>query len=128
LPEHARRAKAEVHPEVRKEVLKELQPHEQLLLLAIARRLKTSKRAYALTGEVKRSYRIVCEEYDEKPRGHTQLWEYLKRMEGLGLVELQISRKLHRGRTQRISVPDVPVAMLEEELERLLKAQVITKR
>jgi hypothetical protein len=49
-------------------------------------------------------------------------------MEGLGLVELQISRKLHRGRTQRISVLDVPVAMLEEELERLLKAQVITKR
>lgn len=127
-PEHARRAKIEVHPEVRKEVLRELKSHEQLLLLALARRLKASKRAYVLTGEVERSYRVVCEEYDEKPRKHTQLWGYLKRMDGLGLVDLQISKKLHRGRTQRISVADVPVTMLEEELERLLKAQVISKR
>ena len=127
-PEHARRAKIEVHPEVRKEVLRELKPHEQLLLLALARKLKISKRAYVLTGEVERSYRVVCEEYGEKPRRHTQLWGYLKRMDGLGLVDLQISKKLHRGRTQRISVVDVPVTMLEEELERLLKAQVISKR
>jgi len=127
-PEHARRAKIEVHPEIRKEALRELRLHEQLLLLALARKLRISKRAYALTGEVERSYRVVCEEYGEKPRKHTQLWGYLKRMDGLGLVDIQISRKLHRGRTQRISVADVPVTMLEEELERLLKAQVISKR
>lgn len=122
-PEHARRAKAEVYPEVRKEVLEELQLHEQLFLLALARKLRISKRAYALTGEVERTYRVVCEEYGEKPRGHTQLWEYMKRMEGLGIIDAQISRRIHRGRTQRISVPDVPVAMLEEELEKLLKAR-----
>jgi cell division control protein 6 len=122
-PEHARRAKIEVHPEVRKEALRELQPHERLLLLALARKLKISKRAYALTGEVEKSYRVVCEEYGENPRGHTQLWGYLKRMDGLGLVDLQMSRKLHRGRTQRVSVADVPVTMLEEELEQLLKGK-----
>jgi cell division control protein 6 len=126
-PEHARRAKIEVHPEVRKEALRELQLHEQLLLLALARKLKISKRAYALTGEVEKSYRVVCEEYGENPRGHTQLWGYLKRMDGLGLADLQISRKLHRGRTQRVSVADVPVTMLEEELEHLLKAHGISQ-
>ena len=121
MPEHARRAKAEVYPEVKREVIRDLQLHEKLFLLAVARKLKISKRAYALTGEVEKSYRVVCEEYDEEPRKHTQLWEYLNRMEGLGLVDLQPSGERHRGKSQRISVPDIPVATLERELERLLK-------
>jgi len=102
-------------------VIRDLQLHEKLFLLAVARKLKVSKRAYALTGEVEKSYRVVCEEYDEKPRKHTQLWEYLNRMEGLGLVDLQPSGERHRGKSQRISVPDIPVATLEREIERLLK-------
>lgn len=126
MPEHARRAKAEVYPEVKREVIRDLQLHEKLFLLAVARKLKVSKRAYALTGEVEKSYRVVCEEYDEKPRKHTQLWEYLNRMEGLGLVDLQPSGERHRGKSQRISVPDIPVATLERELEKLLKT--ISKR
>ena len=122
MPEHARMAKAEVYPEVKREVIRDLQPHEKLLLLAVARKLKVSKRAYAVTGEVERSYRVVCEEHGEKSRKHTQLWEYLRRMEGLGLVDLQPSGETHRGKSQRISVPDIPVVTLERELERLLKA------
>ncbi len=121
MPEHARRAKAEVYPEVKREVIRDLQLHEKLFLLAVARKLKISKRAYALTGEAEKSYRVVCEEYDEEPRKHTQIWEYLNRMEGLGLVDLQPSGERHRGKSQRISVPDIPVVTLERELERLLK-------
>ncbi len=126
-PEHARQAKAEVHPEVRKEVLAELQLHEQLLLLALARRLKRTERAYALTGEVEGAYKVVCEEHEEKPRKHTQLWEYLKRMDGLGLVDTQMSHKPPRGRSKRISIPDVPVAMVGKELEKLLKKSKSSK-
>lgn len=120
-PEYARQAKAEVHPEVRKEVLAELQLHERLLLLALARRLKITERAYALTGEVEEAYEVVCEEHGKEPRKHTQLWGYLKHMDGLGLVDTRPSGRPHRGRSKRISVPDVPVSMLEKELERLLK-------
>ncbi len=120
-PEYARQAKAEVHPEVRKEVLAELQLHERLLLLALARRLKITERAYALTGEVEEAYEVVCEEHGEEPRKHTQLWGYLKHMDGLGLVDTRPSGRPHRGRSKRISVPDVPVSMLEKELEKLLK-------
>jgi cell division control protein 6 len=118
-PEHVRKAKAEVYPEVQKEVLKDLQSHEQLVLLALARRLKISGQAYALTGELERAYRVVCEEYDEQPRGHTKLWDYLKRMEDLGLVDTQPSGKQFRGQSRRVSIPDVSVAVLESELERL---------
>jgi len=38
------------------------------------------------------------------------------------VVDLQPSGKGRRGKSQRISVPDIPVATLEKELERLLKA------
>lgn len=127
IPEYARRAKAEVYPEVRKEVLRDLERHEQFTLLGLARRLRISGRAYALTGEVERAYRVVCEEYGERPRKHTQLWEYLRHMEGLGLVNVQPSGPPHRGRSRRISIPDVPVAILEGELERTLK-QPLKKR
>lgn len=121
VPEHVRMAKAEVYPEVRREVLLELQPHERLVLLAAARRLRASKLAYALTGEVEGAYRLACEEYRERPRAHTQLWECLQRLDALGLVDLQPSGKGHMGKSLRISVPDVPVAMLESELKRLLR-------
>ena len=122
-PEHARRAKADVYPEMKKEMLQDLHPHEKLLLLAVARKLKFSKRAYLLTGEAEQGYRVVCEEWGERPRGHTQLWGYLKRMDGLGLIELKPPGKENRGRSMHISVPDVPVAMLESEIERLLKSK-----
>ena len=120
MPEHARQAKVEVYPEVKREVLRDLQPQAQLLLLAVTRKLRLSKRAYVLTGEIKQSYRVACEEYGERPRAHTQLWEYLKQMEGLGLVDLQPSGERHRGQSRRISVPDVPVKVLERELEKIL--------
>jgi cell division control protein 6 len=122
-PEYVRIAKAEIYPEIKKEVLHDLQLHEKLLLLAIAQKLKHSNRAYLLTGEAEQSYRLVCEEYGEYPRKHTQLWEYLERMEGIGLIDLRPSGKEHRGRSTRISIPDIPVTILGSELKRSLKAK-----
>ncbi len=119
--EHAREAKAEVHPEFKKEVLQEIQLHEKILLLAVARKLKITDQAYAITGDVEKSYQVVCEEYEETPRKHTQVWEYLKRLEGLGLIELQISGAGQRGMSTKISIPDIPVAWLEKELVSSLK-------
>ncbi len=119
--EHAREAKTEIHPEFKKEFLRELQLHERLLLLAIARKLRITDQAYAITGEVEKSYEVVCEEYEEAPRKHTQLWEYYKRLEGLGLIELQSSGVGQRGMSTKISIPDVPLTWLEKELVSNLK-------
>ncbi len=121
LPEHARQSKADVQPEIRRDVLEDLQIHEQILMLALVRRLKITKEAYALTGDLVDSYRVVCEEYREDPRKQTQVWEYLKKLEGLGLVETRPSGASHRGRSRQVSVPDVPLASLEKDLEKVLK-------
>lgn len=119
-PEHVRQAKAEVYPEVKREVLDELQLHEKLALLAVARKLRISRCAYVTTGDAEKSYHVVCEECGEEPREHTQFWEYIRRMDGLGLVDLEPSGLGHRGHSLRISVQEAPVEWLEREVEKLL--------
>jgi cell division control protein 6 len=123
LPEHAREAKAEVHPEIRKETLGELSLQEKLLLLALARRLRISKKAYAMTGEIEKSYQVVCEEYGERARKHTRLWEYFKNLESAGLVDLQPSGPGQRGTSTKVSIADIPVVWLEKELVKILKGK-----
>ncbi len=120
-PEHARKAKADVYPEIKKEVLKDLQQHEKLALLAVARKLVISKQAYALTGEVEKTYRVVCEEYKEEPRKHTQFWGYLQRISALGIVDIKPSGPGQRGQSLRVSVQEAPAAWLEREIEQLLE-------
>ena len=122
-PDHARQAKAEIYPEVKREVLRELHPHEKMVLLAIVRKLMISKRAHVLSDDVEKSYHVVCEEYREKPRLHTQFWEYLKRIEGLGLIDLKPPKSRRMGRHFNISLQEVPVSWLEKELERLLESR-----
>ncbi|MFH1821085.1 MAG: ORC1-type DNA replication protein [Methanobacteriota archaeon] len=122
-PEHARKAKANVYPEIKKEVMRELQLHEMLALLAVVRKLVLSERAYALTGDVEKTYRVVCEEYGEEPRKHTQFWEYLQRVSALGLVDIKPSGPGQRGQSLRISVQEAPAEWLEKEMVRLLESR-----
>ncbi|MEM4202267.1 MAG: ORC1-type DNA replication protein [Candidatus Hadarchaeum sp.] len=122
-PEHARKAKAEVYPEIKREILRDLQLHEKLTLLAVARKLFLSKRAYAFTGDVEKTYRLVCEEYREEARRHTQFWEYLQRLGAMGLVDIKPSGVGQRGQSLKISIQEVPAEWLEKELEKLIKGK-----
>lgn len=120
-PNHVRRAKAEIHPEIRKDVLLDLSKHELLFLLALSRRLKISGSAYALTGEVEEAYHVVCEEYEEEARAHVQFWNYIKKIDNLGVIDTEPSSKGHVGRSQKISISDVPPDMMEKEIEKILE-------
>ena len=118
LPRHVRGAAATLYRGLRAEELKSLSLHEKLLLIAIARCFRESTKAYASTGEVEEAYRLVCEEFGEKPRGHTQLWKYLRRLRGLEVVS--ISLEATRGRTHRIALR-VPAGAIEGEVKRLIE-------
>lgn len=122
LPNHARKAKAEVHPGVRRDVLADLKKHELLTLLAIGRKLKISNSAYVLTGEVEEAYQVVCEEFGEEPRGHTSFWKYINNLDSLGIVDTQESVEGHRGKSKKISVSDAPPEMMEEAIAKILKS------
>ncbi len=120
--EHVRAAKAEVHPHVTETKLLDLDTQRQLTLLAVARVLKAGG-AYAITGEVEERYALVCEEFDERPRAHTQFWTYLQDLEAGGFIDTKRSGKGIQGTTTVISLPDVPARELETKLLQILQAR-----
>lgn len=117
--EHVRSAKAHVHPTDVQERLGLIDVPKKLVLLAIAR--KSRKKAYITMGDAENAYLIVCEEYGEKPRGHTQFWKYVNELDALGLVDTKLSGEGVVGKTTLISLPEIPAKVLNDNLERSLK-------
>lgn len=117
--EHIRAAKAETHSVVTESKLRELERHQQLVLLGVARSLKKGD-AFITTGDAEDRYRLACEEKGEMPRAHTQFWTYIKELEAAGLVSARRSGKGMTGSTTLISLPDIPARALEEKLGEIL--------
>jgi len=115
-PEHVRFAKAETYRTITEEKLGELDKSKKVALLAIARKMKKS--AYINTGEAEDAYAVVCEEFGEKKRGHTQFWKYIKDLNALGFIDTKISGEGVVGKTTLISLSEIPAGQLEEILER----------
>lgn len=122
-PECVRKAVASVYPVVGKDIISSLSLHEKLFLLGVARRFKQAGSAYMSMGEAEVAYAIVCEEYGEKQRGHTQLWKYVKELSALGIIKTELSGVGQRGKTTYISLPKVPASDLEKELSKVLYAR-----
>jgi cell division control protein 6 len=118
-PDHVRKAAATLFPALRTESVMRLSLHEQLALLAVARFFRHSAETHATTGQIEEAYHVVCEEYGEKPRGHTQFWKYLNQLRWLDVVSSTL-RASGKGRTQLISLPKVPAEDLEREVTRIL--------
>lgn len=117
--EDVRTAKAGIYSVITEEKLRDLDKQKKLVLIAIARTLR--KKAFAMTGEVEKAYFVVCEEYNEKKRGHTQFWNYLKDLDSFGIIEAKIGAKGIVGTTTIVSLPDIPARVLEEKVISLLK-------
>ncbi|MBC7130151.1 hypothetical protein H5T51_02880 [Candidatus Bathyarchaeota archaeon] len=94
--------------------------HEKLFLLSVARFFKDNERVYATLTEIENAYAVVCEEYDEKPHSHTQLWKYLQGLNAQGILKAKVSSKGQRGRKTLISLPGIPAEELERTLIKLL--------
>jgi len=121
LPEHVRASQMQTYPTLRAEDLKLLNRHQRLLLLAIARQLKSSDAAYAPIGEIEREYSATCEEFRDKPRAHTQVWKNIKALNVVGIISTKISGKGQRGTTTLVGLY-VSSERLEKELLRMLEA------
>ena len=101
-------------------VVDELNKHEQMILLAICRRLRRNPEV--TSGDAEKLYQVVCEEYEAKPRGHTTFWKHLKTLETKGLMESRTgTASAGRGRTQHITMPQSLPGQLETRLEHALK-------
>jgi cell division control protein 6 len=109
---------------VDRSILQALSKHELLLLLAIAD-LTEEKQGYATTGEVRTRYEDYTRMYGERPRGHTQFNEYIRRLSALDLVIAKASSKGVRGRTtlMRLS-PEIPSSILRSEIIMMLEGRI----
>ncbi|TFG33408.1 ORC1-type DNA replication protein [Candidatus Thorarchaeota archaeon] len=123
VPDYARQAKADTHPELRKEVFTTLSQMHRILLLALARQLKETRGAYVTMGEVEEMYKSSCEEYNEEPRAHTQIWEWVQDLTSHGIIDTKRSGSGQRGQTTLIGLSDVPAEMLEQFIASLLDSQ-----
>jgi archaeal cell division control protein 6 len=115
-PECVRMAVSSIIPGLRRSELSGLGLHEKLFLLAVARYFKENEQAYVALSEVEKAYAIACEEFDEAPNGHTQVWNYAQYLSKLGVLKTEVASAETRGRTTRISLPTIPASELEKEL------------
>ncbi len=113
--EHVRKAHVMVNPEIAilYDTLVYLQLHEILFLLAAVRVLRRKQQPYVRIGEVEEEYRSICEEVGEKPRRHTQVYEYAMNLKKLGLIEAKTSGKGYRGKSTLIGINAGPLEFLE---------------
>jgi cell division control protein 6 len=115
-PECVRMAVSSIIPGLRRSELSALGLHEKLFLLAVARYFKENEQAYVSLSEVEKAYGVICEEFDETPNGHTQIWNYAKYLSKLGVLKTEVATAEIRGRTTRISLHTIPAGELEREL------------
>lgn len=115
-PDVVRAAYAQLNPSFGRESLSSLTEHERLLLLAIARVLRRSGKAYVTTGEVEAEYMDLCKELGEEPRGHTRLWSLIKSLTTAGFIYSKVVCG-RGGRTTLMNLAGIEAAYLELLLE-----------
>lgn len=117
--EHVRQANAATYSTVQRDKIQELRRPLKLVLLSVARALK--KKTEIASGDLQKTYAVVCEEYGEPARQATQFWKYLKELESRGLIE-QRQGKVGIGNTSFVSLTEVPAADLENYVIESLEA------
>ncbi|MCW4044090.1 MAG: ORC1-type DNA replication protein [Candidatus Bathyarchaeota archaeon] len=120
-PECLRKAVSSIMPTLRKSELASLGRHEKLFLLGAARIFKETQKAYVSLSEIEKAYTVICEEFEEQPHSHTQLWKHTQFFSALGILKTEVASTGKRGRSTRISLPSIPAVELEKELSALLE-------
>jgi cell division control protein 6 len=87
LPDHVRRVYGEICPGISSAEVLSLNQNERLILLGLARALKTSRMPYASLRQIREHYNVACEEYGFKPTEKFE--ENLQRLIDMGLVEMK---------------------------------------
>jgi len=122
-PEYVRQAMSSIVPSLHRSELESLGLHARLFLLAVARYFKASEDAYVALSQLEKEYAIVCEEFEEQPNNHTQVWNYVQYLSKLGVIKAEVGSAETRGRVTRVSLPSIPAEELERQLIRCLEQE-----
>lgn len=117
-PEMVRKAKNDVFPEMRADILEELKTHELFTALSIARRLHHKGITATTIEHSFKNYRIICDEWGVKPNGEAAFRNYLSTLETIGILgKVTKGVKGRKGVRARLTIHDVPAAVLIERIE-----------
>ncbi len=117
-PELVRRAKNDVFPELRADILEELKTHELFAALSIARRLHHKGITATTIEHSFKNYRIICEEWGLRPNAEAAFRNYLSTLEAIGILgKVTKGVKGRKGVRARLTIHDVPAAVLIERIE-----------
>ncbi|MHA2225811.1 MAG: Cdc6/Cdc18 family protein [Candidatus Hodarchaeales archaeon] len=117
-PEMIRKAKNDVFPEMRADILEELKTHELFTALSIARRLHHKGITATTIEHSFKNYRIICDEWGVKPNGEAAFRNYLSTLETIGILgKVTKGVKGRKGVRARLTIHDVPAAVLIERIE-----------
>ena len=123
IPECIRKAISSIIPTLEKSELDGLGFHEKLFLLGAAEVFLENPEAYATLVEIEKAYAVACEEFEEKPVSHTQVWKYLQTLSVLGILKTGVSGEGARGRSTLVYLPTVSAEELAKTLRRALEAE-----
>ncbi len=115
-----RSANAMIYSNVSENKLANLDLKRKLALLSIARAIKSDP--YVSITRAEKTYAVVCEEYGQVARKHTQFWTYVQDMEKMNILDTVVKSEVEGGRVTYISIPDIPPKELAKKLEYLLES------
>jgi cell division control protein 6 len=128
-PEIIRRAKNDVFPEMRADILEGLKTHELIAALGIARRLHHKGITATTIEHSLKNYRIICEEWSVRPNGEAAFRKYLNTLESIGILgKVTKGMKGRKGVRARLTIHDVPAAVLIERLEVFLNQRLSNRK
>jgi cell division control protein 6 len=126
-PDCVRKAMSSIIPTLQKSSLEGLSRQEKMFLLAAAEVFRDSNEAYAEFSEIEKTYAVQCEEYNQEPVSHTQLWKYLQTLSTLGVLKSEVVGEGKRGRKTMIYLPSVSAEELARELRFTLEREEETR-
>ena len=87
LLDHVRRVHGETYPMITSEDMMNLHDREKIVLLAVARSLKTKRVAYVSLSDIRDTLGMVCEEFEAKPIENAE--EYIQDLCDRGMVDIK---------------------------------------
>ncbi len=122
-PEYIRAAKADVYPELRKDIFQELREHELLAALGVARKLKREGITSTNIDDSYDAYLLACEEYSIESRGKSTFRSAIETLNKVGILGKAVGPVIEgkRGRRATITTYDIPATILVERIEVILK-------
>jgi cell division control protein 6 len=105
------------------DVLKDMTSQKLIFLLAIINQIKNNKNNKVTFLEILKSYLILCENTELKPRSYSQLWNYLQEYKKEKFIFVKLESKSIKGRKALIEIPDIPIIKFENIIREILDSK-----